>query len=101
MSRDSALRVLDYALCPVSPTASQTSSELELPQKPHSSVDPEAVVVANCSKFVEILGLRTIFPLFMHTPREHALRSTSSKSKTKPKVISGPTSAEMEEHVIK
>nr|CAH8864358.1 unnamed protein product [Trichobilharzia regenti] len=100
MSRDSALRVLDYALCPVSPTASQTSSELELPQKPHSSVDPEAVVVANCSKFVEILGLRTIFPLFMHTPREHALRSTSSKSKTKPKVISGPTSAEMEEHVI-
>ncbi|CAH8610076.1 unnamed protein product [Heterobilharzia americana] len=84
MSRDSALRVLDYTLCPI--TTSQSTNQ------------NSAIVIANCSKFVEVLGLRTIFPLFMHTPREHALRSTSSGSKVK--VISGPTSAEMEEHVI-
>ncbi|CAH8581280.1 unnamed protein product [Heterobilharzia americana] len=101
MSRDSALRVLDYTLCPIttSQSTNQNSGELELHQKSTStSIDPEAIVIANCSKFVEVLGLRTIFPLFMHTPREHALRSTSSGSKGK--VISGPTSAEMEEHVI-
>ncbi|CAH8643562.1 unnamed protein product [Schistosoma rodhaini] len=101
MSRDSALRVLDYTLCPVSQLMDQNTNELPSHQKSTiNTVDPEAVVIANCSKFIEILGLRTIFPLFMHCPREHALRSTSSGSKTKVKVISGPTSAEMEEHVI-
>ncbi|CAI2731963.1 unnamed protein product [Schistosoma spindalis] len=101
MSRDSALRVLDYTLCPVSQLMDQNTNELQSHQKSTiNTVDPEAVVIANCSKFIEILGLRTIFPLFMHCPREHALRSTSSGSKTKVKVISGPTAAEMEEHVI-
>lgn len=27
--------------------------------------------VDNCQKFVDILGLRTIFPLFMKTPKAH------------------------------
>ncbi|RTG86968.1 beta-catenin-like protein 1 [Schistosoma bovis] len=78
MSRDSALRVLDYTLCPVSQLMDQNTNELQSHQKSTiNTVDPEAVVIANCSKFIEILGLRTIFPLFMHCPREHALRSTS------------------------
>ncbi|TNN11047.1 Beta-catenin-like protein isoform 2 [Schistosoma japonicum] len=101
MSRDSALRVLDYTLCPVSQQSEQSSINLQPHQKSNmNSVDPEAVVIANCSKFIEVLGLRTIFPLFMHCPREHAFRTTSSGSKSKVKVISGPTAAEMEEHVI-
>ncbi|XP_063706532.1 beta-catenin-like protein 1 [Culicoides brevitarsis] len=44
LSRNGALKVLDYAL---------------------SGVDGRD----NCNKFVDILGLRTIFPLFMKTPK--------------------------------
>ena len=40
----------------------------------------------NCAKFVDILGLRTVFPLFMKTPK---------KSKRK-----GVSAEEHEEHVI-
>ncbi|XP_001359507.1 beta-catenin-like protein 1 [Drosophila pseudoobscura] len=32
----------------------------------------------NCNKFVEILGLRTIFPLFMKTPKRNKLRLLSA-----------------------
>ena len=46
MSRNSALKVIDHALC-----------------------GKEGV--ENCEKFVEILGLRTIFPLFMKTPKRN------------------------------
>ena len=31
----------------------------------------------NCNKFIEILGLRTLFPLFMHTPRKHKRKGLS------------------------
>lgn len=47
MSRNSAVKVLNHAM---------TSTE---------GVD-------NCQKFVDILGLRTIFPLFMKTPKKTA-----------------------------
>lgn len=105
MSRDSALRVLDYTLCPVAQTsatstnANQVTYELEHQQKTSGNVDPEAVIIANCSKFVEVLGLRTIFPLFMHSPREHVLRSAPGM-KTKQKSFGGPSASEMEEHII-
>ena len=46
MSRNSALKVIDHALC-----------------------GKEGI--ENCEKFVEILGLRTIFPLFMKTPKRN------------------------------
>ncbi|KAF8564386.1 hypothetical protein P879_12036 [Paragonimus westermani] len=107
MSRDSALRVLDYALCLVTFTGSASASQnvsgsdSEGMQKP-SNVDPESVVVANCSKFVEVLGLRTIFPLFMHCPRERVNKSSSrTDTREKVKSLGGPTAAEMEEHIIK
>lgn len=45
MSRVSALKVLNYAV--IGPEGSD-----------------------NCHKFVDILGLRTIFPLFMKTPKK-------------------------------
>merc|ERR1719495_152961 len=60
-SRTGALRVLDHAL------------------SGNDGAD-------NCSKFVDILGLRTIFPLFMKTPK---------KSKR-----AGVSTDEHEEHVI-
>lgn len=49
VSRNGALKVLDYAL---------------------SGVDGRD----NCNKFVDILGLRTIFPLFMKTPKKNKKR---------------------------
>ncbi|XP_064466463.1 beta-catenin-like protein 1 [Ornithodoros turicata] len=52
MSRSGALKVLDYA-----------TSNVE-------GVD-------NCNKFVDILGLKTIFPLFMQTPRKYKKKSAS------------------------
>jgi len=60
-SRSGALRVLDHAL--------SGSDGLQ-----------------NCVKFVEILGLRTIFPLFMKTPKKHKR--------------AGATIDEHEEHVV-
>ncbi|XP_078336676.1 beta-catenin-like protein 1 [Crassostrea virginica] len=59
MSRNSAIKVLNHAM-----------------------TGPEGV--DNCQKFIDILGLRTIFPLFMKTP---------SKGRA------GPSHAELEEHV--
>lgn len=105
MSRDSALRVLDYALCLVAPTSSASVSssaetDNEMPAKSSVNADPEGVVVANCSKFVEVLGLRTIFPLFMHSPRER-LAPGATGSGAKKKTLGGPSAAEMEEHIIK
>ncbi|KAF6774573.1 hypothetical protein AHF37_06281 [Paragonimus kellicotti] len=105
MSRDSALRVLDYALCLVTLTGSTSAppnvpnSDSEGTQKP-SNIDPESVVVANCSKFVEVLGLRTIFPLFMHCPRERVNKLSTTDTREKVKSLGGPTAAEMEEHII-
>ena len=40
----------------------------------------------NCAKFVDILGLRTIFPLFMKTPKKHKRKGVSAE--------------EYEEHVV-
>jgi beta-catenin-like protein 1 len=33
--------------------------------------------VDNCNKFIDILGLRTIFPLFMKTPKKSKKRTLS------------------------
>lgn len=49
MSRNGSLKVLDHAM-----------------SGPHGK--------DNCNKFVDILGLRTIFPLFMKTPRKNRKR---------------------------
>lgn len=54
MSRESALKVLDYA-----------------------TTGPEGK--ANCDKFVEILGLRTLFPLFMKTPNKNKRKGHSAE----------------------
>ncbi|CAN9515840.1 unnamed protein product [Ophioblennius macclurei] len=54
MSRTSALKVLD-----------------------HGMIGPEGG--DNCHKFVDILGLRTIFPLFMKTPKKMKKTGTSEK----------------------
>ncbi|XP_061197416.1 beta-catenin-like protein 1 [Saccostrea echinata] len=59
MSRNSAIKVLNHAM------TGQEGAD-------------------NCQKFVDILGLRTIFPLFMKTP---------AKGKA------GPSPAELEEHI--
>ncbi|XP_014244057.1 beta-catenin-like protein 1 isoform X2 [Cimex lectularius] len=61
MSRNGSLKVVNYAL------VGQDGKE-------------------NCNKFVDILGLRTIFPLFMKTPR-----------KNRKKIL---TAEEHEEHVV-
>ncbi|XP_070575194.1 beta-catenin-like protein 1 [Ptychodera flava] len=60
LSRNSALKVLD-----------------------HATSGPEGT--DNCMKFIEILGLRTIFPLFMKTPKRYK---------------KGPSEEEHEEHAI-
>ncbi|KAK3606705.1 hypothetical protein CHS0354_013548 [Potamilus streckersoni] len=39
----------------------------------------------NCQKFIDILGLRSIFPLFMKTPKKSS---------------AGPTPQELEEHIV-
>ncbi|KAM9752458.1 beta-catenin-like protein 1 [Menidia menidia] len=54
MSRTSALKVLD-----------------------HGMIGPEGA--DNCHKFVDILGLRTIFPLFMKTPKKMKKTGNSEK----------------------
>jgi len=54
MSRTSALKVLD-----------------------HGMIGPEGA--DNCHKFVDILGLRTIFPLFMKTPKRMKKVGVSEK----------------------
>lgn len=61
MSRTSALKVLN-----------------------HSMNGPEGV--NNCNKFVDILGLSCIFPLFMKTPKAHKK--------------AGPNKQEIEEHIV-
>lgn len=53
LSRNGSLKVLDHAM---------------------SGVDGKD----NCNKFVDILGLRTIFPLFMKTPKRNKKRLLSS-----------------------
>ncbi|KAH8335723.1 hypothetical protein KR074_012024, partial [Drosophila pseudoananassae] len=53
MSRNGSLKVLDHAM------AGQDGRD-------------------NCNKFVEILGLRTIFPLFMKTPKRNKQRLISA-----------------------
>lgn len=52
MSRSGALKVLDFATSNVEGTD-------------------------NCNKFVDILGLRTVFPLFMQTPRKYKKKGAS------------------------
>ncbi|ESN93775.1 hypothetical protein HELRODRAFT_186075 [Helobdella robusta] len=50
----------------------------------HSMVGSEGV--DNCNKFIDILGLRTIFPLFMKPPHVHKK--------------AGPNKQELEEHIV-
>uniref|UniRef100_G3MLU6 Beta-catenin-like protein 1 N-terminal domain-containing protein n=1 Tax=Amblyomma maculatum TaxID=34609 RepID=G3MLU6_AMBMU len=52
MSRSGALKVLDFA------TSNMEGTD-------------------NCNKFVDILGLRTVFPLFMQTPRKYKKKVAS------------------------
>jgi len=54
MSRTSAMKVLD-----------------------HGMIGQEGA--DNCHKFVDILGLRTIFPLFMKTPKKMKKATASEK----------------------
>ena len=54
MSRNGALKVLDHSL--------------------NGEVGRE-----NCSKFIDILGLRTIFPLFMKTPKKQKRKGMSAE----------------------
>lgn len=54
-SRNGSLKVLDYAM-----------------SGPHGK--------DNCNKFVDILGLRTIFPLFMKTPRKNRKKVLSAEA---------------------
>lgn len=54
LSRNGALKVLDHAM---------TNTE---------GTD-------NCNKFVDILGLRTVFPIFMKTPHKHGRKGLSSE----------------------
>ena len=54
MSRNGALKVLNHAL------SGEEGRE-------------------NCAKFVDILGLRTIFPLFMKTPKKHKRKGMSAE----------------------
>nr|CAG4643111.1 EOG090X03ST [Ilyocryptus agilis] len=61
MSRNGALKVLDHSL------SGEEGKE-------------------NCAKFIDILGLRTIFPLFMKTPKKQKRKGMSAE--------------EFEEHVI-
>lgn len=61
MSRNGALKVLNHALN-----------------------GPEGK--ENCAKFIDILGLRTVFPLFMKTPKKHKRKGMSAE--------------EFEEHII-
>ena len=58
----------------------------------------EAAAAANCNKFVEVLGLRAIFPLFMHSPQAKGAQLAAAIHE---KSLPGPTSAEMEEHIIR
>ena len=59
MSRNSALKVIDHAL---------SGKE----------------GIENCEKFVEILGLRTLFPLFMNTPKRNK-KSGHTENVSRPK----------------
>ena len=54
MSRNGALKVLNHAL------GGEEGKE-------------------NCAKFVDILGLRTIFPIFMKTPKKHKRKGMSAE----------------------
>lgn len=54
MSRNGALKVLNHAL------SGEEGKE-------------------NCAKFVDILGLRTIFPLFMKTPKKQKRKGMSAE----------------------
>lgn len=45
----------------------------------------------NCNKFIEILGLRTIFPLFMKTPKKHGIKGLSKEQVTVEKARLGVT----------
>ncbi|KAL5967648.1 Beta-catenin-like protein 1 [Taenia solium] len=89
-ARDCALKVLDYAMSVVAPGESGGSGAFLLSEG-------EAAAAANCNKFVEVLGLRTIFPLFMHSPQAKGAKLAAA---IREKSLPGPTSAEMEEHII-
>ncbi|VDM31994.1 unnamed protein product [Hydatigera taeniaeformis] len=89
-ARDCALKVLDYAMSVVAPGESGSGGAFLLSEG-------EAAAAANCNKFVEVLGLRTIFPLFMHSPQAKGAKLAAA---IREKSLPGPTSAEMEEHII-
>uniref|UniRef100_A0A5K3FNV3 Beta-catenin-like protein 1 n=3 Tax=Mesocestoides corti TaxID=53468 RepID=A0A5K3FNV3_MESCO len=91
-ARDCALKVLDYAMSVVVPTEGSAEGGGAFLLS-----EGEAAAAANCNKFVEVLGLRTIFPLFMHSPQAKGAKLAAA---IREKSLPGPTSAEMEEHII-
>ncbi|BHF78225.1 Beta-catenin-like protein 1 [Sparganum proliferum] len=95
-ARDCALKVLDYALSVVSSPATSNAEE-GLTEDSTFLSEGEAAAAANCNKFVEVLGLRTLFPLFMHSPQARGLKLAAA---IKEKSLPGPTASEMEEHII-
>ncbi|KAM3178710.1 hypothetical protein ACTXT7_001976 [Hymenolepis weldensis] len=92
-ARDCALKVLDYAMAVVSPTESGIGGSTGT----FLLSEGEAAAAANCNKFVEVLGLRTIFPLFMHSPQAKGVKLAQT---IKEKSLPGPTTAEIEEYII-
>lgn len=63
LSRHSALKVLNHAMC-------------------------NAEGAGNCAKFVEVYGLRSLFPAFMRTPKHASKRVTSSETEYEEHVCS-------------
>ena len=51
-------------------TSSPLPNSLYLKVLNHALTGTDAFSFANCNKFVDVLGLRTIFPLFMKTPKK-------------------------------
>lgn len=94
-ARDCALKVLDYAMSVVAPSEGSGGGSSG---GGFLLSEGEAAAAANCNKFVEVLGLRTIFPLFMHSPQAKGLQLAAAIHE---KSLPGPTSAEMEEHIIR
>lgn len=88
------MKVLDYAMAVVSPTESGIGGSTGT----FLLSEGEAAAAANCNKFVEVLGLRTIFPLFMHSPQAKGAKLAQT---IKEKSLPGPTTAEIEEYIIR
>lgn len=64
-------------LCPLCCREKKMSRTSSMKVLDHGMIGPEGA--DNCHKFVDILGLRTIFPLFMKTPKKMKKTGASEK----------------------